>query len=241
MCAQPNTKTLSEGAANALARSEVYLFLARSFGYPGAPLDDYYQRAEKSAALLEKDISLQGLDLPGKEAVESQYVQTFGHTISSDYPPYETEYERSNLFIQSSSLGELASFYGAFGAQPVPGERLDHLETEIEFMYFLTYREAYAWQSGNQEGVSLCREGQRLFMEKHLGRWAPLFFQLLEKKGEGFYARLARAGAQWLQVEREELGAHPVILGEEAIPLSGESDALYANLEMKGTLCEVEE
>lgn len=242
MCARANITTRSKEVKRALARSEVYLFLARGFSYPRVPLKPYFQRAQQAADSLGTDSLLRVLKLPQDEALESQYIRVFGHTMPTSYPPYEMEYDNTYEFLQESSFSELASFYRTFGAQPTSGERLDHVATQLEFMYFLAYREAYAWQSGNQEGAARCRDGQRLFLEQHLGRWALLFFQLLEEDEEGFYAALAGGAAKWLATETEALDSHPVLLGKEVLALKQRNTADHSALEAdSAALCDVEE
>jgi hypothetical protein len=55
-------------------------------------------------------------------------------------------------------------------------------------------------------------------MEKHLGRWAPLFLRGLESVVEGLYRPLSKITLAWLEMEAKELGAHPKPLGKETGP-----------------------
>lgn len=214
------TVSRQEKAVRALARSEVYLFLARSFSYPRLPLTDLCQRAWQAAQVLgEASFKLfSQLEVPPLAELEAQYIRAFGHTMRQNSPPYEMEYGQGHVFMQSQSMAELAAFYRSFGAQAASGERLDHFGTELEFMYFLSYKEAHALASGNEEGAEICHHGQCRFLEKHLGRWAPLFLEGLEPAVEGFYHSLSKITLAWLKMENRELGAHPKLLGEEARP-----------------------
>ena len=223
MSGQPSILTASrqeQAAARALARSEVYLFLARSFSYPRLPLSELHYRAQQAARVLGEDsfTLISQLEIPPLEELEAQYIRAFGHTMQQNSPAYEMEYGQGHVFMQSHSMAELAGFYRAFGAEAASGERLDHIGTELEFMYYLSYKESYAMASGTEEGVKICRDGQRRFMEKHLSRWAPLFLGGLESVVDGLYRPLSRVTLDWLEMEVKELGAHPKPLGKEASP-----------------------
>ena len=212
--------TASRQEQRTIARSEVYLFLARSFSYPRLPLSELHHRAQQATQVLgEASFKLiSQLEVPPQAELETQYIRAFGHTMRQNYPAYEMEYGQGHIFMQSQSMAELAAFYRAFGAEAASGERLDHIGTELEFMYFLSYKEAYAMASSTEKEVEICRAGQRRFMEKHLGRWAPLFLGGLEDVVEGLYRPLSRAALTWLEMEVRELDAHPKPLGEEAHP-----------------------
>ncbi len=214
------TASRQEQAARALARSEVYLFLARGFSYPRLPLSELHHRAQQAAQVLGEDSLklIRQLEVPPLAELETQYIRAFGHTMQQNYPAYETEYGQGHVFMQSQSMAELAGFYRAFGAEAASGERLDHIGTELEFMYYLSYKESYALASGTEEGAEVCRDGQRRFLEKHLGHWGPLFLRGLESVVEGLYRPLSRATLAWLEMEAKELGAHPKPLGKEASP-----------------------
>lgn len=201
----------------ALARSDVYLFLARAFTYPQQPLDAVYQRARDALAALGAPLatSLDALAPPPPQRLEQAFLATFTHTTPSEFPPHETQYGQGQLFQQPHALAELAALYRAFGVAPARGERLDHIATELEFMYFLCYKEAFARVSGSLDGAQRCREGQRHFLERHLGPWAPLFVQRLRGHAEGFYADLAALAAAWLAQELKRLGVRPTLLTEE--------------------------
>lgn len=93
-------------------------------------------------------------------------------------------------------------------------------------MYFLTYKEAYAWAHHGEEKAEICRHGQRRFLESHLGRWAPLFFKLLQAGAGGFYGRLGSLAREVLALEAQQLGVSPMELGQEAMPRASALGAL---------------
>lgn len=160
--------------------------------------------------------------------IQAEFTRVFGHTISKECPPYETQYGSNHIFQQTQGLADIAGFYRAFGlevSQEVK-ERPDHVSLELEFMYFLAYKEAYARSNHGPEEMDICRKAQESFLREHLGRWAPVFVRLLARKAEhGFYKELADLTAAFLDSEVKALGVKPVHLTEDdLIFLEGEPE-----------------
>ena len=224
MCAAETASTpYREAAAQAQQRSAVYLMLSRALLYPGPGVEENWQQGMAALEALGEAEGWQGLVLP--QDLPEEWVLTFTHSCPKDCPPYETEYDARSAFQQTHRLAGLGGFYKAFGLTAAQGERLDHIGVELEFMYFLTFKEAHAWLHLGEEKAALCRSAQRRFLEEHLGRWAPLFWRLLEKRG-AFYARLGRASRTFLEREALRLGAHTSPLEEEAFTPLPESSFL---------------
>ncbi|MEE8471663.1 MAG: molecular chaperone TorD family protein [Dehalococcoidia bacterium] len=204
------TSTLSkkEQAAQALGRSGVYLFLSRCFLFPEEPLEELKEEAATSLqGLGESELAqaLKDLPLPRLEELRRQYVGVFGHGTSQDFPQYETENEKSHISSQSQTLAEIAGCYGYSGLAVAQGERLDHIGVELEFLYFLAHKEAYALGSEGGEKVGACQDAQREFFGAHLGRWGPSFFHRLVGVG-GFYGELSGLAGRFFSREGETLG-----------------------------------
>jgi len=191
----------------AIARAGIYRLLSTAFLYPDEGL---------VAQLKEGFAEMKGIDFT-PESLQAEYRQTFGHTISQECPPYETEYGSAHLFQQAQRLGDIAGFYRAFGLEvsDQAKERLDHIAVELEFMGFLAFKEAYAVTHDGEEKAAICREAERKFLEEHLGRWAPLFAKLLGRKAqEGFYRELASFLEAFITAECRSFEARPFALHE---------------------------
>jgi len=214
MCAAETVSTqYKEAAAQAQRRSAVYLMLSRMLLYPGPGVEESWQQGMAALEALGEAERWQGLALPPD--LPGEYVLAFTHSCPQDCPPYETEYNARSPFQQPQRLARLGGVYLAFGLAPAQGERLDHIGVELEFMHFLASKEAHAWLCLGEEKAGRCRSAQRRFLEEHLGRWAPLFTRLLEKRG-GFYSSLARASRDFLEQESGRLGAQVSPLEEAA-------------------------
>ncbi len=187
-------------------RSAAYELLSLAFLYPkeGAStqlLDG--ARELRSAMTLQDRRPFNGLldALCGKlqscgEGLENEYIEVFGHTLSADCSPYESEYGQAHVFQKSHTLADLSTFYQAFGVSlnPELKDRLDHVSVEMEFMHLLTLKEAYARGNGHGEDKALlCRQAQETFLANHLGTWIKRFSDRVARKtgGSGVYGALA--------------------------------------------------
>ncbi len=200
----------------------LYANTGRLFSWP----DDETARAVSSGQLLDTILSAasslpadakrvveaaQGLALAARESIGSgeggslqeAYVRVFGHALSPDHPPYETQYGDDPTFRQPQRLANVRGFYRAFGVEVPPEacERADHFGVEMEFLAVLTAREATAALAGDEEAAQVCTHALERFLGEHLGPVLPTFRRLLEKHvGAGFYvalARLAEAICTW--------------------------------------------
>ena len=206
----------------------MYQFLSDAFLYPGEELlsliedetfaanaRDWVRRLperegeELARSMVSLVASLEG-SLPAD--LQGEYRRIFGHTVSKDCPPYETEYGKAHIFQQASEMADIGGFYRAFGleASEENRDRLDHISTELEFMHVLAYKEAHALEYHGEEKGQLCREAQQKFLNEHLGRWALYFVGLLSKKAEtGFYRELASLTKSFMTFEARFLEAAP--------------------------------
>ena len=204
----PSTAQLARGAA-ALVRGEPAAE-AQALGLGERPLADL-------------DPALVLARLPANaEALNAAYEQTFGLLVSSNCPPYETEYINSKFtFQRSQGLADIAGFYSAFGLEPSTfyPERHDHLALELEFMAFLLGLERTAAESDNADRVersAICRDAQRKFLAEHLVWWVPTFARLLSRQDPGgFYDAVSQFLAALMTAERALAGI-PAPLGQVA-------------------------
>lgn len=212
----------------ALMRSKLYQLLSTAYLYPD---EEFAAHLKEGGFNRELEMCFRRLrdqeayrrvteiDIPppfngefSTEALQSEYVRIWGHTISRECPPYETEYGNAHIYQQAQVMSDIAGFYKAFGLEISGGisERLDHISVETEFMHFLTFKEAYAAGRQERERASICLDAQKKFFSDHLGRWVPLFTRLLGKKaGMGWYREIAMLTERFLTGEALYLNVKP--------------------------------
>lgn len=137
------------------------------------------------------------------------YERALGHTATAKAPAYELEYGEEHSHRQPQELADISAFYRAFGLLLKPGvhERPDHVAIECEFLHVLTVKEAYAWDQGDEEHASVCREAARRFFSEHPGRWVPSFAtRLIRVTDTGWVRAAAGALLAFFLKESQNLG-----------------------------------
>jgi DMSO reductase family type II enzyme chaperone len=211
-------------AIESTARGSVYRFAALGFAPPEPSVlfqlrgqlhlletslevlrdRDSLELAERIRAVFER-IAIDDL--------KASHLHCFGHTISKECPPYESEYNQTHIFEKSQSLADIAGFYKAFGLNLAPdlNDRLDHISVELEFMQFLCLKEAYAVaEHHDQEKLALCRDAQLKFLDEHLGCWAFGFVRRLKNRsGDGLHGLIGEMLVAFLTGEMRRFGLEP--------------------------------
>ena len=209
------------------ARSGMYRLLSIAFAYPGEELRNlkdsliphgFVENAGKLKGYRLKSLAgsvkkiMETYGNHGFNRLESEYMDLFGPEKNDGCNPYEVGYLEGPLFMNTRELADIAGFYRAFGLEVSEKnkERVDHISAELEFMYALTLKEAYAIVKGRLEELEICRDAQRKFLTDHLGRWTGSFRdEIQEKKGSMLYVKLGSLLDRFVKAEVKRLGAKP--------------------------------
>ena len=200
-----------------IQRAQVYYFLSHALLYPQENWPEDLPVLLERLEMLEIPIDQGVGDLPAGmalDALQAQHREVFGLTGSL---LYETELGMPHEFRQSQELADIAGFYRAFGFQAGGSrhERPDHLAAELEFMYLLALKEAYALENGLVEQAGICQQAQCAFLRDHLGRWVGLFNASLRQSSEtrlgvsandSLYLDLAQLAQEFIASELQRLG-----------------------------------
>ncbi|MDX9715008.1 MAG: molecular chaperone TorD family protein [Dissulfurispiraceae bacterium] len=192
--------------SNILARSFIYKLLAVGFSYP---TPEFFNELKNGAFWMSmkenvKQLSSEVLnkiildiedgislsDVPF-DNLESEYINAF--EIDKPTPStslyegsYDSEVNRGVLLL------ELQGFYKNFGLDISKSfkELEDCITVELEFMHFLTLKEAQA-KEDNIDPIPYQKAGKD-FLERHLGRWISKFRVDVESKVKlSFFRSLA--------------------------------------------------
>lgn len=211
-------------AGRALSRSALYRLLSQALVYPSpeavsaiqdVDLPQTKQATAHFPAPVAPLLTALGEHLQTSDAVQlqSEHTRVFSHILSNDCPPCETVYTAKHVFQETQDLSDIAGFYRAFGLEMGDKERLDHITVELEFMHFLTYKEAYAQKHHGPAKARLCREVQRKFLQDHLGKWAAQFADRLAKKANGgYFGCISSILKAFLEAEVAFLKAKPEVV-----------------------------
>jgi TorA maturation chaperone TorD len=125
-------------------------------------------------------------------------------------------------------MADVGGFYQAFGLRVGrrERERVDHVTTDLEFMRFLTRKEAFARVHHGRPQIDICRRAQRRFWREHLGVWLPTFAMFLTVRvHSGFYCDWAQALVTLAEAESRALGkATAIALQTTALQTFGDMD-----------------
>ena len=221
-----------------LARAVVYRALSLGFQTPTAGrlremgVEDGLSAVCAALALLERESPGQELSRLGAQLLAvvpatvddalPRFVHLFGHTARGLVTACETEYGPENVFNQPQQLADLAGYYLAFGLEPASASeaRVDHIACELEFMDFLSRKQAL-WlanpsiEGADAETIEATEEAERTFLRDHLGRFGRAFAtRVVVEDRDGHFGALGRLLLTFLDAECARVGveAGPVDL-----------------------------
>lgn len=206
-----------EALLEALGRSAVYVALSQAFDAPtGKETGHRLATTEGSRALAwalraggAGELSPEADALAARPPDPAIHDRLFGHTVRSPAPPFETEYGASTLFQQPQRLADIGGFFSAFGLEVRPSvhQRVDHVSCECEFMAFLARKEAFAIQHRRDDMLGETRKAQHLFLQEHLGRFAPALGERLRREDSGgFYDSVGSLLRRFVETECRRVG-----------------------------------
>jgi DMSO reductase family type II enzyme chaperone len=158
------------------ARSYMYGTLASAFSYPddgllaSLPSGEWMRQLKKLAQHVPFELPLLN-DLPSEFAaddLQQAYVSTFEVGAGRPFCPL---YEGSHRSGRMKLMEELVRFYEHFGLKTTAGDHPDHLAAELEFMHYMSFKEAAA--AAHNDDVADVRRAQRDFLDRHLCKWLP--------------------------------------------------------------------
>ena len=156
---------------------------------------------------------------PTLSRLTEMYDAVFGHTLRGKVCAFETEYGNGPVFQQAQELADISGFYLAFGLGAPSGsaDRLDHVACELEYLDFLSLKEACALESGDTEMLFVTRHALRRFVREHIGRFGIAFGSSLAREDAGgLYGALGVLCATFLRVQCLQLD---IPEGEELLEL----------------------
>jgi TorA maturation chaperone TorD len=89
------------------------------------------------------------------------------------------------------------------------GSISDHISVEMELMQKIIARESRAWSEGDREGALRCLTVEKKFLEDHLCKWIPQFYEKVAAQAESqFYKGIAKLTMEFVEFERDNLDSY---------------------------------
>ncbi|MGD2272939.1 MAG: molecular chaperone TorD family protein [Desulfobacterales bacterium] len=183
-------------------RMDVYRLLADCFHLPdenlkqnwvrlSSTIDMFCEEAAKYALVKKKD--LDGMD--DLESLKIDYARLFVGPYTLAAPPYGSVYLEGKRLVMGNSTVDAQKRYCNAGLNIAEEfkEAPDHIAVELEFMYFLIFKEIEAAGHSNMEAFDNYLREQQAFLEIHLGDWQSEFTEkVIANSATEFYKALAK-------------------------------------------------
>jgi TorA maturation chaperone TorD len=197
------------------ARLDIYKNLANCYHMPEETLStnldvlsgQLLNLNSKAASYIDRMRSelSQGSDL---ELLKIEFTRLFIGPYSMPAPPYGSVYLEKERKVMGDSTMDVQKRYQNCGLDISSNfkEVPDHIAVELEFMFFLVFKEIESIESNVPEQAQEIFLHQKLFLMEHLNMWIPDFTDcVIEHAGTEFYRNLAKATRVFVAEELEYL------------------------------------
>jgi len=116
--------------------------------------------------------------------------------------PYGSVYLESDRKMMGDSTLDAKNRYQEAGLNTAKNfkDAPDHIGAELEFMYYLIFKEIEAFANSDIETAIGFIQKQKSFLEDHLMAWVPVFAKsIIESADKPFYSNLAKATVSFLK------------------------------------------
>lgn len=174
-------------------RADSYKFLSQCYYLP----DEKFLQKLNSLKEANEGICFQlAKSIPDSNAVEVlsiDFARLFIGPFTLLAPPYGSVYLDNSKTLMNDSTIDARNCYEREGLDVRLKEAPDHAAIELEFMYFLIFKEMESINNSNTETNHRFLEKQDYFLKKHLGKWVAPFTERIEEFAQTeFYRNLAR-------------------------------------------------
>ena len=126
-------------------------------------------------------------------------------------PPYGSVYLEDKSRVMGDSTVDVGKRYAEEGLNIGLKEVPDCIAIELEFMYFLIFKEAEAIRISDSGTAASYLKKQKAFLEAHLGIWVSEFAYNVEANAQTtFYKNLARITKSFIRKEIENLSINSI-------------------------------
>lgn len=197
------------------ARQDTYKILADCFHLPDGTIPAKLKiLAEQLSNLSSKAVSYVSRmqaeinQIDDLEQLKIDFTRLFIGPYSLPAPPYGSIYLDQERKIMGDSTMDVKARYEHFGLGLSSGFKdvPDHIAAELEFMFFLIYKEIDATRADEPEQTCDILSWQKSFLDDHLNMWISDFAEgVIEHSGTDFYRYLVEATRQFITEDLENL------------------------------------
>ena len=136
------------------------------------------------------------------ESIRVDFAKLFVGPFKLLAAPYGSVYLDGKRKMMGNSTQDVRSRYREAGLDTSKNfkDAPDHISAELEFMYYLIFKEIEAFADSDTETAMGFIQKQKSFLENHLLAWVPKFATSIVENAESpFYPNLAQATESFLQ------------------------------------------
>jgi TorA maturation chaperone TorD len=197
------------------ARALCFKVLSECYFLPSSDLLQRVTELEKHLALVDHEamrhVSHMKDELENLEDLDSlraDYARLFVGPYKLSAPPYGSVYLDGERKVMGISTNEVREAYREAGLDVSKEfhDLPDHISAELEFMYYLVFKEIERSLSSDLKGMMAYLTRQRAFLRSYLGSWMAQFTGDVEQEaGSNFYRNLARCTRLFVEENLKEL------------------------------------
>ena len=190
------------------SRMEAFRLLSDGYRLPDQALIEKIRRLEMHMVTISEQSaeSVQRLckefeNTPDIELLKIDFSKLFVGPYNLLAPPYGSVYLEGERKIMGDSTLDVISRFREAGLQTSESfkDAPDHISAELEFMYYLIFKELEAFSSSELQSAIGYVQKQKAFLEDHLMVWMPEFAVSIKKHAEHpFYPNLAEVTETFL-------------------------------------------
>jgi TorA maturation chaperone TorD len=191
------------------ARMNAFRLLSDCYFIPEPKLSEKLENLESSLAEL-CDAAVESIqkmvkqfkDRANLEQIRVDFAKLFVGPYKLLAAPYGSVYLDGNRKMMGDSTLDVRNRYRKAGLDTAKNfkDAPDHISAELEFMYYLIFKEIEAFADSDTQTAMSFIQQQKSFLEDHLMAWVPEFAQnIIENAENPFYPNLANVTQAFLK------------------------------------------
>ncbi len=185
------------------ARAEAYKFLSECYHVPDEKLLRALESLGKSTkGSFVSELSKNVPAVDGLELLKIEYARLFLGPFKVLVPPYGSVYLEDERRVMGESTIDARKWYEGEKLDILLKEVPDHIAIELEFMYFLVFKQMEAIRNSDSGTAGNYLEKQRSFLKAHLIKWVPEFAdRVIDNASLAFYREVAKLTKEFILLE----------------------------------------
>ena len=165
-------------------RADSYKLLSECYYLPDERLIELLSTLDASKGALCSDMAKHIPKVSDIASLTIDYSKLFVGPYELLAPPYGSVYLEDAKKIMGNSTMDVRNKYMEEELNIGLKEAPDHITIELEFMYYLIFRQVEAIRNSDSARAANYLEKQKAFLETHLGIWAPEFANNVESNAQ---------------------------------------------------------